>query len=196
MFRVASILRQPWFSTDVQECTSETICILHLWKQNVVFYIYDYAQNVMPDDWKSWSIVYHRHMDAKEHCLLSWNVAIFIREYFSHKCHHKLHLLYMYFSVLYICPLRGGIVIQTSPWNAIYEKSVSFKARLRAKEKYRGMFEIQKSGDKTSSGVIGLDITTHASPKVGQDQVSGGVSVHCWHAAPVAYVLWRPCTIR
>ena len=57
------------------------------------------------------------------------------------------------------------------------------------KEKYRGMFEIQKSGDKTSSGEIGLDIRTHASPKVGQDQVSGGVSVLCWHAAPVAYVL-------
>ena len=65
-----------------------------------------------------------------------------------------------------------------------------------AKEKYRGMFEIQKSGDKTSSGEIGLDITTHASPKVGQDQVSGGVSVLCWHAEPVAYVLWKPCTIR
>ena len=36
----------------------------------------------------------------------------------------------------------------------------------------------------------------HASPKVGQDQVSGGVSVLCWHAAPVEYVLWKPCTIR
>ena len=67
---------------------------------------------------------------------------------------------------------------------------------LQAKEKYRGVFETQKSGDKTSSGEIGLDIRTHASPKVGQDQVSGGVSVLCWHAAPVAYVLWKPCTIR
>ena len=47
-----------------------------------------------------------------------------------------------------------------------------------------------------NSGEIGLDIRTHASPKVGQDQVSGGVSVLCWHAAPVAYVLWKPCTIR
>ena len=65
-----------------------------------------------------------------------------------------------------------------------------------AKEKYRGVFEIQRSGDKTSSGEIGLDIRTHASPKVGQDQVSGGVSVLCLHAAPVAYVLWKPCTIR
>ena len=42
--------------------------------------------------------------------------------------------------------------------------------RDKAKEKYRGVFEIQKSGDKTSSGEIGLDIRTHASPKVGQDQ--------------------------
>ena len=33
-------------------------------------------------------------------------------------------------------------------------------------------------------------------PKWDQDQVSGGVSVLCWHAAPVAYVLWKPCTIR
>ena len=67
-----------------------------------------------------------------------------------------------------------------------------------AKEKYRGVFEIQRSGDKTSSGEIGLDIRTDASPKVGQDQVSGRVSVLCWHAAPVAYVLclWKPYTIR
>ena len=45
-----------------------------------------------------------------------------------------------------------------------------------AKQKCRGMFENQKSGNKTSSG---LDIRTHASPKVGQDQVSGLVSVLC-----------------
>ena len=64
------------------------------------------------------------------------------------------------------------------------------------KEKYRGMFEIQKSGDKTSSGEIGLDMRTHESPKVGQDKVYGGVSVLCWHAAPVSYVLWKPYTIR
>ena len=61
-----------------------------------------------------------------------------------------------------------------------------------AKEKYRGIFEIQKSGNKTSSGDIGLDIRTHASPKVGQDQVSEGVSDLCWHAAPVTNVLWKP----
>ena len=39
-----------------------------------------------------------------------------------------------------------------------------YKLPFKAKEKYRGMFEIQKSGDKTSSGEIGLDIRTHASP--------------------------------
>ena len=70
----------------------------------------------------------------------------------------------------------------------IFQGGGRHQAMLEAKEKYRGVFEIQKSGDKTSSGEIGLDIRTHASPKVGQDQVSGGVSVLCWHAAPVAYV--------
>ena len=45
------------------------------------------------------------------------------------------------------------------------------------RQKYRGMLETQKSRNKTSSGDIGLDIRTLASPKVGQDQVSGGVSV-------------------
>ena len=62
----------------------------------------------------------------------------------------------------------------------------------QAKEKYRGVFEIQKSGDKTSSGEIGLDIRTHASPKVGQDQVSGEVSIPCRHATSVADALWKP----
>ena len=67
----------------------------------------------------------------------------------------------------------------------------------QAKEKYRGMFEMQKSGDKTKfQERLVSTLETHASPKVGQDQVSGGVSVLCWHAAPVAYVLWKPCTIR
>ena len=61
----------------------------------------------------------------------------------------------------------------------------------KAKEKYRGMFETQKSGNKTSSGEIELDIRTHASPKVGQNQVSRGVSVLCWHAAPVANILLK-----
>ena len=67
---------------------------------------------------------------------------------------------------------------------------------LKQKQKYRGMFETQKSRNKTSLGDIGLNIRTLASPKVGQDQVSGGVSVLCWHAAPVANDLWKPLAIR
>ena len=62
---------------------------------------------------------------------------------------------------------------------------VTFNLCFKQKQKYRGMFETQKSRNKTSSGDIGLDIRTLASPKVGQDQVSGGVSVLCWHTAPV-----------
>ena len=54
----------------------------------------------------------------------------------------------------------------------------------KAKQKYRGVFETQKSGNKTSSEEIGLNIRTLASPKVGQDQVYEGVSVPCWHTAP------------
>ena len=72
--------------------------------------------------------------------------------------------------------------------------TICMQWQLGATEKYRGMFETQKSGNKTSSGEIGLDIRTHASHKVGQGQVSGGVSVLCWHAAPVANVLWKPRT--
>ena len=49
---------------------------------------------------------------------------------------------------------------------------------------------------KTSSGEIGLNIRTLASPKVGQEQVPEGVSVLCLRATPVANVLWKPRTIR
>ena len=65
-------------------------------------------------------------------------------------------------------------------WWKLHNVLWNYLLHYKAKEKYRGVFEIQKSGDKTSSGEIGLDIRTHASPKVGQDQVSGGVSVLCW----------------
>ena len=42
------------------------------------------------------------------------------------------------------------------------------------------MFETKKAGNKTSSGKNGLDIWTYASPKVVQDQVSGGVKILCY----------------
>ena len=61
--------------------------------------------------------------------------------------------------------------VRQKKWN-IHNKTNEYRwhFRSKAKEKYRGVFEIQRSGDKTSSGEIGLDIRTHASPKVGQDQ--------------------------
>ena len=67
-----------------------------------------------------------------------------------------------------------------------------FCKTFKQKQKYRGMFETQKSRNKTNSGDIGLNIRTLASPKVGQDQVSGGVSVPCRHATPVTDALWKP----
>ena len=45
------------------------------------------------------------------------------------------------------------------------------------------MFETQSPDTRQVRGEIGLNIRTLASPKVGQDQVSGGVSVLCWLAA-------------
>ena len=45
-------------------------------------------------------------------------------------------------------------------------KIIYSEFQFKAKEKYRGVFEIQRSGDKTSSGEIGLDIRTYASPKM------------------------------
>ena len=54
------------------------------------------------------------------------------------------------------------------------------------------MFETQKSGSKTSSGEICLNIKTHASLKLRQDQVSGGVIVPCGHATPVTDAPWKP----
>ena len=45
---------------------------------------------------------------------------------------------------------------------------------------------------ETSSGEVGLNIRTLASPKVGQDHVSGGVSIPCRHATPVADILRKP----
>ena len=48
------------------------------------------------------------------------------------------------------------------------------------------MFETQKSGNKTSWGEIGLDIRTHASPKVGQDHQE----ISFKHVSPWLYFFW------
>ena len=47
-----------------------------------------------------------------------------------------------------------------------------------------GCSKLKSSVDMTSSGKNGLNIRTNASPR--QDQMSGGVSVLCWLATPVA----------
>ena len=66
------------------------------------------------------------------------------------------------------------------------------KKKKTTTQKYRGMFETRRSGNRTSSGDIGLNIKILSSPKVGQDQVSRGVSVLCLHVATVTNVLWKP----
>ena len=54
------------------------------------------------------------------------------------------------------------------------------------------MFETQKSGNKTSSGEIGLEIRTHAVLKCDRTRCPEDVSVPCRHATPVAGALWKP----
>ena len=49
--------------------------------------------------------------------------------------------------------------------------------------------KLKSPENKTSSGEIGLNIRAHASPKKGQDQVSGGVSVLCWHVAGLTFLM-------
>ena len=51
------------------------------------------------------------------------------------------------------------------------------------KQKYQGMFETKKYGNK--EGQEGFS-------KAGQDQVSGRVSVPCWHTTPIAQILLKP----
>ena len=46
---------------------------------------------------------------------------------------------------------------------------VKGKKKTQKKQMYRGMFETEKSGNKTSSGETGLNIRTLAILKVGQD---------------------------
>ena len=59
-----------------------------------------------------------------------------------------------------------------------------------------GCSKLKSPENKTCSGEICQNIRTLASPKVQQDQLSERVSVLCWHATPVANVLWKPPAIR
>ena len=61
-----------------------------------------------------------------------------------------------------VCILKGVCYDVDGAMIRSFQKAFCIKA----KEKNRGMPEIQKSGDKTSPGEIGLDIRTHSSPKV------------------------------
>ena len=86
-------------------------------------------------------------------------------------------------SIIVIIPEMGPIVIQrqmlTMCWEQIWRTNLTTMLTIlvfnmtwwatfhKQKQKYRGMFETQKSRNKTSSGDIGLNIRTLASPKVG-----------------------------
>ena len=76
---------------------------------------------------------------------------------------------------------------------------INHPSNYEGKEKYRGVFEIQKSGDKTSFGEIGLDIRTHASPKVGQDQVNEldiDETWQEWYTVVMVYYKLYLCSLR
>ena len=63
-------------------------------------------------------------------------------------------------------------------------------------KKYQGVFDV-KSKDMASSRNMFSTIGVQASPKIGgRNQVSGRVSVLCWHATPVANAPWKPLIIR
>ena len=63
----------------------------------------------------------------------------------------------------------------------IRSRSVIEVRQFQAKEKYRGVFEIQKSGDKTSSGEIGLDMSFSI---MSRSLLSTASSIRCCLALP------------
>ena len=62
--------------------------------------------------------------------------------------------------------------------------------------KYQGVFEV-KSRVKTWQvrGIWSQQLEHQQVPKWGRNQVSGRVSVPCWHATPVANAPWKPLII-
>ena len=80
----------------------------------------------------------------------------------------------MFVSTLILLPNYFLLICKTIVFNMKQNRSTE------------GCSILKRSVDMTSSGKNGLNIRTNASPKMGQDQVSGGVSVLCWLAAPVA----------
>ena len=100
---------------------------------------------------------------------LNWDAYIFFQAE-SGICIHFASYEYRNMSATRGAPFVP-IGMSTIYWKTFPRRRRTF-CRLQAKEKYRGMFETQKSGNKTGSGEIGLDIRTHASPKLGQSRAS------------------------
>ena len=86
---------------------------------------------------------------------------------------------------------NGYPIYKPAKVNSEYNKTILGKAKTEVPRDVRNS-KVRKQ-DKFKK--TGLNIRTLASPKVGQDQVSGGVSVLCWNVAPVANVLWKPLAI-
>ena len=72
-----------------------------------------------------------------------------------------------------LCLLLTGVSTESQIGTSILQTKRAFFSNKKAKQKYRGMLDMTSSGYKYKS-------------QMGQDQVSGGVSVLCWLAAPVA----------
>ena len=76
----------------------------------------------------------------------------------------------------------------------IHVKLEKFKAKSR---KYQGVFEVKSR----LRGILSQQLEhkqVPTSPKMGgggRNQVSGMVSVPCWHATPVANAPWKPLII-
>ena len=58
------------------------------------------------------------------------------------------------------------------------------------KPNFRKQEKLRRNRSQHSS--IHLSRSLYLNPKVGQDQMSGGASVLCLHAAPVSNALWKP----
>ena len=69
--------------------------------------------------------------------------------------------------------------------------------KLTTENKKTGHSKIEVQRDVRNSKVqkqdkfsFSVNIRTHDSPKAGQDQVSGGVSVICWYTTPLQIFDW------
>ena len=93
--------------------------------------------------------------------------------------------------IIYILQLVRFARCCTSVFD-FHSKNLQVKSR-----KYRGIFE-EHSPVKltTSSENDWSQQVEHMQVPKGRDQVSGGVSVPCRHATPIANALWKPLKIR